>query len=657
MIRIFIIFYFSLPLVCFSQEHFFSSNREKVIFEETMNLYREGKILKFKEQLSKITNPHVKKTMEWLVVMHDSGEEGIKNLMLFYEKNPNWLLKKETVKKIEFMLNNTGNENLIKKWFSKNPPITSSGAKAELKIVPDKDGVKKRVQKIWLEYNFNHNEEKAFLQKYGTYLTNNDYFKKIDYLLWGKNYDEAKKLMRFITQDQKNLIKARIAFMKDEIDKELLLRSVKKEYLKNEGLLYSIMLRAAEEKQHEKFNSYLSVSGKPDDKFFRSKWCKLLAMETRNLLENKLYEEAYQLSLKSCKSSPAEIVESDWLSGWIALRFMKNAALSRPHFESLLAVSKMSLSKSRALYWLGRSYEFDNNIDLANDHYLKASSYPLTYYGQLALHRLGKNTIENFFHEDKYHQSEYYAKLRNNKLVATAYVLSYTKYYYLAHALMNDFLENNATEEEKRIVIDLVRFDDRKDLALVAAKKASSNKIINLSACYPYYKNSFIPDPALVNSLIRQESLFNSYAVSSAGAVGLMQIMPFNITTFAKQAKFSLPNNNTNILTNPDVNLRLGSHHIEFLKQKFNGSKILAIASYNAGDHRATDWIKRFGDPRQLNSLDEIIDWVEKIPFSETRNYVQRVMENLQVYNSLLSNKKDFIITIHNDLRLGRLHG
>jgi soluble lytic murein transglycosylase len=649
-IKIILILFF-FPCFCWSQEHFFSSHEEQLFFDQTMQFYEEGKILKFKDSIRHIKNPQVKKTMEWLVLMSGNNEDGLRLLIDFYNKNPDWVLKKETAKKIEFLLNSVGDSALINKWFSSHLPLTTFGAKAELKAIKDPVKLKQKVKKIWIEYNFNHNEERNFLHKYSQYLTSQDHFNKVDSLMWQKKNEDAKKLIRFLSHEQKHLFKTRLAFLENSSDKETLLQSVASHLKNNEGLIFSIMHRVVIEKDHDKFNRYFTDINGTKNKFFHNKWCNLLAIETRNLLEDGYKENAYDLSLKLCRSTPTEIVEAEWFSGWISLRFLKNSNLALKHFSKLEEVSKMPLSKSRAFYWLARSYEDSGLDNESKEYYHKASEFPLTYYGQLALTKIGQTHLKGFFHEASFNKNnihETLVKLRKNNLISAAYVLSYTQYYHLAHVLISNFLENCHSEEEKQIVIELVRFDDKKDLALVAAKKASTKKVINLSACYPYYQNSFINDPALVNSLIRQESLFNPHAVSQVGATGLMQLMPATADKFARRAKVRLPS--VSSLTNPHLNMRIGTEYVDFLKNRFNNYKILAIASYNAGEHRADDWIKRFGDPRKINSLDEVVDWVEKIPFGETRNYVQRVLENIQIYRSILQNKKDLVISIEKDL-------
>jgi soluble lytic murein transglycosylase len=203
------------------------------------------------------------------------------------------------------------------------------------------------------------------------------------------------------------------------------------------------------------------------------------------------------------------------------------------------------------------------------------------------------------------------------------------------------------TPGEQRLLADLAGEIDRDDMAVMVAKKARQDGVQLITRLYPLRKlpSGGPPEDALVLAIIRQESAFAGDAVSAAGAVGMMQLMPATAKLVADKLKVKLTAKK--LTEDPDLNIRLGRGYLDGLLDRFDGSYVLAVASYNAGPSRVQEWMQQYGDPR--DSGVDVIDWIESIPFEETRNYVQRVMENLQVYRHRLS-KTQFAMTLEADL-------
>lgn len=620
---------------------------------DALSSYNEGDLAQAIKIAKSLPDKTHRTALTWLVLMEVEDEQALEELIGFYRSQNDWPFLTVTRKKIEQSFNDKSRPKMVLDWFKEHPPLTTKGQKTYLKFLihgqVDQKTIAELVKDIWLDGNFSDTEERYFEQKYGQYLSEEDYYRRIDNLIWQKQYAEARKLTRHLGSDRAHLVNARLAYLEDKTGKELLLKLVPRKYLDNEGLLYSILMRSSEDDDHELFNKYFSKIKSLQDLSHTERWCCLVNMEVRNLLENGFYDEAYHLSLRACDFSKSKAADSYWLSGWIALRSLEDPQLAIEHFSKQLELVKMPISKSRAAYWLGRSYAELDNSGEAQKYYKMAAQYPFTFYGLLAQEELGNKYLKGVLNHNLPDFSEAeLSQLSGSRNMNIAYIVSQSRWYDLAHHLISEELEKTDSHYHKHLIVIAGKKFGRPDLGLVAAKKAMYHNIVDYEAAYPYIKESFMNKPILVNALTRQESLFNKNAVSSAGAMGLMQLMPQTAKISAKQLGLSY--DEKKLTRDGKYNLKLGSNHIDQLHGDLN-SNILAIASYNAGDTPIKKWVVRFGDPRKMKNTYDIIDWVEKIPYGETRNYVHRVVENMQIYRSLIDGKTDLAVRISDDLK------
>lgn len=620
---------------------------------DALSSYNDGDLAQALKQTKAIQNKTHRDAITWLVLMEVENEEALAQLIDFYRSKSDWPFLTVTRKKIEQSFDDKSDPKIVLDWFKAHPPLTTKGQKTFLKVLIHNGNHQKEVEdlvrEIWLDGNFTDTEEKHFVQKYGQYISENDYYQRIDNLIWQKQYAQARKLTRHLSSDRAHLINARLAYLEDKTGKELLLKLVPRRYLDNEGLLYSIMLRSSEDDEHLKFSKYFAKIKNIQDMNYVERWCGLVNMEIRSLLENGLYDEAYHLSLRACDFNKSKAADSYWLSGWIALRNLADPELAIEHFSKQFELVKMPISRSRAAYWLGRS-----NLELGNEteakkYFTLAAEYPFTFYGLLAHEELGNRQLKDILNQKSHNISETeLAQLSQNRNMNIAYIVSQSRWYDLAHHLISEELEKTDSHYHKHLMVIAGKKFGRPDLGLVAAKKAMYHNIVDYEAAYPYMREDFMNKPILVNALTRQESLFNKNAISPAGAMGLMQLMPATAKLSAKQ--LGLGYDEKKLTRDGKYNMKLGSNHIDQLHSDFN-SNILAIASYNAGDTPIKKWVVRFGDPRKMKDSYEIIDWIEKIPYGETRNYVHRVIENMQIYRSRIKGKTDLEVCISEDLK------
>jgi soluble lytic murein transglycosylase len=364
------------------------------------------------------------------------------------------------------------------------------------------------------------------------------------------------------------------------------------------------------------------------------------------------YTTAYRLVSEHGLSSGETFADSEWLAGWIALRFLKNPAKAAEHFTRLDANVSTPVSKARALYWRAQSAKALGQTAEADADLAQAAAFPFTYYGQLAAKQrdaqammtLGEAAPITPDVQAAFNGRELVKALRAAALAGDRQSFELISFY------LDDQLQ---TPAEHEMLSDLARRNFFTRVAVRSAKAGIRRGIVAQDAAFPLIampadaSRPDRPEPALILAIARQESEFDPQAVSPVGARGLMQLMPYTAKTTA--ARWGLPYS-PDMLSDPGANLSIGAAYLEDLITQFNGSYVLAIAAYNAGPNRAMQWVGDWGDPR--SGTVDVVDWVELIPFSETRNYVQRVLENLEVYRYRLAGAPT-PISIDLDLKRG----
>jgi soluble lytic murein transglycosylase len=346
--------------------------------------------------------------------------------------------------------------------------------------------------------------------------------------------------------------------------------------------------------------------------------------------------------------------EHQFTAGWIALRFLNDPATALAHFAKVAQGHSNPITLARAGYWQGRAAEALGRRDEARAYYEAAARYSTAYYGQLARARLGhRDIVLRPAPEAPPDRRDFIARLEVVRAVELLYAID-----------ERDLIAGSLADLGERS-IDTVALAALGDVA-ARHKDARAMLLLGKSALgrgLPLEHYAFptlgIPDyrpigpaiePAVVYAIARQESTFNPKTVSSARAMGLMQVTPEAGRYVAK--KFGASYDEKRLLGDQSYNVQLGAAELGDLYVDYRGSHILTFAGYNAGRGRVKEWIAKYGDPRDP-SVDPI-DWVERIPFSETRNYVQRVLENLQVYRVRFGGGSKLLIEA--DLHRGATH-
>ena len=369
---------------------------------------------------------------------------------------------------------------------------------------------------------------------------------------------------------------------------------------------------------------------------------------SRELLDISKPQLAYRLVAAHAAESPTMAAEAEFHAGWYALRSLKQPKLAAPHFAKIAEISSRPISASSAYYWLGRAAEAGAGGD-ANGYYRRSAHFGTTFYGQLSAAKLSEKAPELAYPRPSDAER---VRFSGRPAVQAIKRLEQIGYGSRATALYSQLSQELGSVGELALLAVMAEKNENHYLALRVGKTAAFRgldvgALSHPIGAIPAHANISGSGKALAYAIARQESEFNVGAVSKAGARGLLQLMPATAKSVATRngMAFSAPK----LTTDAAYNATLGAHFLGEQLDRFNGSYVLTFAGYNAGPRRASDWVEKYGDPRG-KPIEEVVDWIERIPFSETRNYVQRVMENYEVYKARLTGSAD----IRTDLIYGR---
>ena len=541
--------------------------------------------------------------------------------------------------------------NFIIDWFKKYPPFSGFGKiiLGEAYILKgDSIMGNKLIKEGWITADLSRSDMKFFRKKFKKILNSNDYIKRADYLAYENKYWDLKRMLRYLPKDYQLLYTARQILMSKSYGVDTAIKNVPKKLKNDAGLNYDrLKWRRKRGRIDDSLEILLKIKNNKNYLVRPDKWWKERAIISRSLIYQKKYEMAYKISSQHSMIDGPEFAEAEWMSGWIALSFLNDPILAKDHFKNFYENVGYPISLSRGAYWLARSFEKIGNKEKSIEFYEQASKYLTTYYGQLAHLKIKPN--EKFELEEQLKVNDTYKKYFYEKdLVKIIYLLNELNKDKYTKDILKHLANDNIKSGSEILAAQLSSNISRYDYAIQISKLASYEKRFHNDFNYPiistpnYINGRKIPETALILSIIRQESEFDMSANSHAGAKGLMQLMPYTAKLVSKQAK--LPYSKSRLTSDPEYNINLGSHYIAGLILEYDGAYPFAIAAYNAGPKRVRYWKKINKNP-QKKEID-YVDWIELIKFKETRNYVQRVMENYNVYRYILEKKpikmKDF---------------
>jgi soluble lytic murein transglycosylase len=621
------------------------NKKDFALAKKSIQAFEKGHWIKALELSKKSKDKSIYNFVNWKYLLTTGNQASFYDYLLFIKKNENY----PRINRIRYLAEHKLSTDKIspKKiidWFGLNEPLSGFG-----KLILGESHIKRGniekgkilIKDGWITADLNRSNMKYFRKKYKKYLNANDYVKRADYLAWENKYWDLKRMIRYLPKDYQLLYTARQILMSKSYGVDKAIKNVPAKFKNDAGLNFDrLKWRRKRGRVDDSLEILLKIRNNKDYLVRPDKWWKERAIIARALIYKKRYEHAYKISSKHALSKGPEFAEAEWLSGWIALSFLDDPILAIDHFNNFYQNVGYPISLSRGAYWLGKSYEKIGDTDQSLTWYNESTKYLTTYYGQLAHLKVKPN--QKFELDEQMKVNEEYKKYFYKKdLVKIVYLLNeldkdkYTKH--ILRHLANDNIENGSEIIAAELSTDISRYD----FAIQLSKLASYEKRFHNDLNYPiistpkYVNKRKIPESAFILSIIRQESEFDMTANSHAGAQGLMQLMPYTAKLVSKQAK--LPYSRSRLTKDPEYNINLGSHYIAGLILEYDGAYPFAVAAYNAGPKRVKYWKKINKDPQKKQV--DFVDWVELIKFKETRNYVQRVLENYNVYRYILEKK------------------
>jgi len=502
------------------------------------------------------------------------------------------------------------------------------------------------IRTLWVEALDTPTEDKI-LGEFGGLLTVADHRARMDYLMYRGRSAQAK---RFSTLgNAQPLYTAWVAVISGSKNAAQQINAIGRSWASDPAYLFMRIEYARRQDQFEEAAKLLDAVPRNAATLANAgEWWNERRIVSRGLADKGDFRGAYRLVANHTAQSSVDRVDAEFHAGWYALRALNDATVAETHFRKILEASSRPLSASRALYWLGRSAEA-GGPGQARSFYEQAARFSGTFYGQLAAARLGKTALDVSYPSPTAQDRERFASREVVRAIARLDSVGHDRRAAALYAALGEQIDSPG-----ELALLTARAEELGDhaLSLKIGKAAFSRGVDVAALAYPL---GVIPagadiagsGKALAYSIARQESAFNPAAVSAANARGLLQLLPGTAQGVAKRHGISFKADR--LTSDAGYNATLGAHYLGEQIDAFGGSYILTFIAYNAGPKRVPEWIARYGDPRG-KPLDEVIDWVERIPFPETRNYVQRVLENYQVYKTRLGQKADIV----SDLRYGR---
>ena len=628
-----------------SKSKYFSKNDLKLskkIFSE-IDKRQWSKALNLSKKLK---NRSIYKFVRWLYLIEPNNQANFYDYINFINLNPNYprlnRLRYLAEHKIK---NDIVSEKRVIELFDGEEPLSGYGkimlGQAIIKQDNNVEAGIKLIKDGWINAKLSKNDLRFFRKKLKKYLNTDDYIKRADWLAWENKHWDLQRMLKYLPKDYQALYYARQLLMSKSYGVDNAIKKVPMKFKNDPGLQYErLKWRRKRGRLESSLEILLKIKNNPKTLVRPEKWWIEREIISRSLIYKKKYELAYKISSNHSMKEGPEYAEAEWMSGWIALSFLEDPILATQHFHNFYNNVGYPISLSRGAFWLGRSYEKLKNKKSSNEWYKKAAKYLTTYYGQLAFIKVYP---EGYFELNK--EREIPKTIRkdfNNKelskIVTLLHEINKTKY---SKHLLKHLANTNITEGSELLAGNLATSIGRYDYAIQIAKAASYEKRFYNNVNFPIIKtpaeinNKKMPSQNLILALIRQESEFDTRANSYVGAKGMMQLMTYTAKVVAKRAKLGY--SKKKLTSDPNYNIKLGSYYIAELLEQYEGSYPFSIAAYNAGPKRVKYWKKINGDP-QKGEID-YINWVELIKFRETRNYVQRVLENVNVYKYMLSKK------------------
>ena len=572
--------------------------------------------------------------VEWLRLR--SGEGQLGEYEAFLQRRPDWPGLGLLREKGEAAVARSTSAERVLAWFNGGQPETVEGSFALIRAytaLGQTDVARAEAVRAWLALSFTAEQEAALLEAYPKALAQLNE-PRLDRLLWDGEATEAARMLPRVGADWRKLAEARIALREDSPGVDAKLKAVPAALSNNPGLAYERFIWRMRKDRYEEAatlivdsSSSAETLGRPED------WAERRALLARRLLRDGDPRMAYRVAASHHLAGGSDYADLEFIAGFVALRHLGDAQAGLDHFRRLTAAVSTPISLARGAYWEGRALDQLGQTDAARAAFARAAQNHTAYYGLLAAERQGMPLDPEILGRQQYPDWQT-ASFADSSVLQAAILLQQAGDRALAKRFLLHLAEGLNAQELGQLG-DMALSLDEPHFAVLIGKQAAERGIILPRVYYPV--TDLVPDGlavsrALALSIARRESEFDPGVISPAGARGLMQVMPETARMMATKLGKSF--DRARLTSDPAYNAALGSEYLKQLLEEFGPSIALIASGYNAGPGRPRAWVEQFGDPRRDDV--DVVDWVEMIPFSETRTYVMRVAESVVIYRAKL---------------------
>ncbi|MCB1342847.1 MAG: lytic transglycosylase domain-containing protein [Pseudooceanicola sp.] len=529
-------------------------------------------------------------------------------------------------------------------FFAKVPPQTPEGVLAHAAALigkGDKGDGEATLVLAWRTMPMSEAAQAAFLATYRRLLEPH-HAARLDRLLWDNQMAGARRMLPLVDEGRRALAEAQLALREQAPGVDSKIAAVPAKLANGPGLAYDrFVWRDRKGRDADAVALLLERSTGAEALGNPAAWANRRIDLARGLLRAGDPEKAYQVAATHHTTPDAGYIhaELEWMAGFIALRHLKQPKAALLHFQRFDKAIESPISKGRAGYWLGRAYQALGDKGAAQKAYEMGARYQTSFYGLLAAERAGV-PFDPELRKPPAHPAWRDAPFMKSSVLEAGLLLLASGETDLAERFLTHLVES--LDEKAALQLGQMAVDmDRPHLAVMIAKRAAQRALVLYGAYYPLHpvaKMKLPMAPEMTLAIARRESEFDPGVVSGAGARGLMQVMPATAKAMAAQLGIAARHDTARLTAEWDYNATLGANYLAKLAGELGGNVVMVAAGYNAGPGRPIRWMAQFGDPRDLAPADEtaIVDWIEMIPFDETRNYVMRVTESLPVYRARL---------------------
>jgi soluble lytic murein transglycosylase len=604
--------------------------------KQAIRLVQQGKLSEATALTASINDPVAQKLVEWTYLRDSESPVGFDRYNAFLQANPEWssmVLRRRA----EARLWQEGRGAATVRRFVGDQPVSALGRLAVARVLlaeGDRAGAAHEVRAVWQSSELSAELEAAIVNAFPGELTADDDVARMDRRIGAKDFGAAMRAAKRLGSAQIAIVKACEAVEAKSSKSEALLAAIPNEAHTDLGYT---LCRLHWLLAHDDVAAAVKVVAESSGDDWRrqdtDEWWRERRILARRLLDLGDPNTAYRVVQEAAApANPYYRAEFHFMPGWIALRFLSDPITALRHFAKVDEGSSDPIVLARAVYWRGRAFEATGQFGEMKAQYEAAARYPTAYYGQLARARLGVSEIAL-----RSPQPQAMGAVRSELLKAADMLYALGEFDLLL-SFVSDLAETSSDVATVSALGELTARHNDAQAMLVIGKTALARGLPMERYAFPEigvpaYSPIAPPiDPCMVYSIVRTESAFDQRDTSPANAVGLMQVTPEAGRDTAK--RFGVTYDWKRLMSDPVYNTQMGAAEISALFKEYTGSYIMTFAGYNAGRGRVREWVARHGDPRDPKI--DAVDWVERIPLAETRNYVQRVMENLQVYAASL---------------------